>query len=94
MPILQTIAHDYICHEYIQPRNKVIEIICLIVFYGLAGRSIDGKRAYHVSHHRFWKTPDLDPPQQKMKGNFFKVQHNNKHNHNKCWVPFLLNTFF
>ena len=71
MPITQTISHDYICHEYIQPRNKVIEIICLIVFYGLAGRSIDGKRAYHVSHHRFWKTPDLDPPQQKMKESSF-----------------------
>jgi len=68
MPVSQTISHEYICHEYICPRNKVVEIISLILFYGATGRNINGKRSYHVSHHRFWKTPDLDPPQQKMKG--------------------------
>jgi fatty acid desaturase len=71
MPLVQLISHEYVCHEYVTPKNTLINWVVLIIFYGLAGRSVTAKRSYHVSHHRYWKDPEKDPPQQKMAAGTF-----------------------
>lgn len=67
MPLLQTITHEYVCHEYLQPKNKIIDFFALIIFYIFNGKSVVEKRNYHITHHRYWRDPDRDPPQLKMK---------------------------
>ena len=68
IPVLQTIIHEYICHEYISPKNKVIDFVFLLAFYMYDGGSIVHKRNFHVTHHRYWKVPEKDPTQEKMIG--------------------------
>jgi hypothetical protein len=66
MPILQTIEHEYICHQYVIPKNKIIDFVCLMLFYMLQGRGIEHRINYHMTHHRYWKDPTMDPTQQKL----------------------------
>jgi fatty acid desaturase len=71
MPLIQLISHEFICHEYVTPKNKLSELFVFIIFYGFGGRTVLSRRSYHVSHHRYWKTPEKDPPQQKMAAGTF-----------------------
>jgi hypothetical protein len=66
MPLLGIIAHDYICHEYVKPKNKIIDAICLILFY-MMGFNVTDKRNYHIYHHIMWKDKDKDPTSLKLK---------------------------
>ena len=66
MPVIVTIEHEYICHEYIVPKNKIIDFFMLLIFYIHQDNNISNKRNYHMTHHRYWKDPHLDPTQSKM----------------------------
>ena len=66
MPLMQLITHEYVSHEYIQPKNKWIDLLCLLLFYSQEN-NVQAKRDFHVMHHRHWKNVELDPAQQKMK---------------------------
>jgi hypothetical protein len=69
-PLLQLIMHEYISHEYIEPKNPTITCLLLILFYSIvfAGThsSIRTKRNFHITHHRHWKDADQDPTQLKL----------------------------
>lgn len=67
--IVQIIMHDYICHEYIKPRNSIIEILCLLIWCLFVGERIADKKTYHFFHHRNWKNNQTDPTQLKLKNN-------------------------
>ena len=67
MPLLQLITHDYISHEYIEPKNRWLDLVFLLMFY-TNERTVQGKRDFHVAHHRYWiNNPDKDPALQKMR---------------------------
>jgi len=66
MPLYTLIFHDWVSHEYIQPRNKLSKLFSLFMFY-LQDNTIRGKKNYHVHHHRHWLNQDLDPTYQKLK---------------------------
>jgi len=68
MPLFQSISHEYVCHEYIVPRNQVIGFFLMLASYAVGGQRIAPKRNYHISHHRHWKNAELDPTQVKMQG--------------------------
>ena len=65
---ISVIAHDYICHNYIRPRNKLFEILCLGFFSILLGETLLSKKNYHIHHHRYLNTDD-DPTQARLKNN-------------------------
>ena len=66
MPLHTLIFHEWISHEYVQPRNKLCKLFSLFVFYS-QDNTIRGKKNYHVYHHRHWLNQDLDPTYQKLK---------------------------
>jgi hypothetical protein len=68
MPVIQTIEHEYICHEYIVPKNKIVDFFALVLFYIHHDGNVANKRNYHVTHHRYWKDQRKDPTQEKMIG--------------------------
>lgn len=68
MPIVSTIEHEYVCHEYVVPKNKIIDFFALLIFYIHQDSKITNKRNYHITHHRYWKDPHRDPTQEKMIG--------------------------
>ena len=51
--LLQIIEHDYIMHEYIVPKNKVIEYIVTYVARISLG-NYEQVKASHMNHHYFW----------------------------------------
>lgn len=68
MPIVQLVSHDYLCHAYMRPRNRVIEAVSLWIFCMLGGR-VTEKISFHREHHRYWKDPNTDPTQRKISVN-------------------------
>ncbi len=63
-PLSQVISHNYISHEYIEPRNLLVRTLLLILFY-IRGETVSTKRNYHSYHHRMYKTnPEVDPTMQ------------------------------
>lgn len=67
MPLYQAIVHEYICHEYVKPKNDVLDFLFLLWYYCYSGSSVRAKRDFHVTHHRHWRNPDMDPTQQKLR---------------------------
>lgn len=65
MPLIQLIHHEYVSHQYIQPKNRWIDLVCLFLLY-FANTSAKDKHAWHIDHHLKWQNPDQDPIQQKM----------------------------
>lgn len=65
--LFQLIFHDWICHEYRQPKNSWIEAALLLVFYS-HDNNVSNKKNYHVLHHRMWNRPELDPTYRKLEG--------------------------
>jgi hypothetical protein len=70
MPLYIIIFHDWICHEYITPKNKFCQIFLLLIFYSQEN-TIKAKRNYHTWHHKNFMYPELDPASQKIKGASF-----------------------
>lgn len=66
MPLLQLIFHEYVSHEIIKPRNKIIDFLVLFLFY-THGQTVKNKRAFHVTHHVGYLDPTNDPTQLKIK---------------------------
>lgn len=68
LPLLQLLTHEYISHEYIQPRYKILTILFLLLVYWSTKHTIFNKKNFHFYHHKHWQDPDTDPTLQKMKG--------------------------
>lgn len=66
MHLYALVFHDWISHEYIQPRTWLLKGILLLFFY-TQDNTIKSKKNYHVYHHRFWRDRALDPTYQKLK---------------------------
>jgi hypothetical protein len=63
-PLHQIISHNYISHEYIEPRLGIFKILFLMIFYH-KGEKLSTKRNYHTFHHKMYKTnPEQDPTMQ------------------------------
>jgi hypothetical protein len=67
LPLYTIIYHDWICHEYIKPKNKIIKVLLLLLFYSQEN-TVSKKKNYHIWHHKNFKIPKLDPTYQKMQG--------------------------
>lgn len=65
MPLSQLIHHEYVSHQYVQPKNKWIDLVCLFLLYFSDTAALD-KYAWHINHHVKWRDPAIDPVQQKM----------------------------
>jgi fatty acid desaturase len=65
---LSVIQHDYICHNYITPKNNFWKAASLIYFSILTGETLLTKKNYHIHHHAYWNT-DNDPVQARLKNN-------------------------
>jgi hypothetical protein len=61
-------SHDYLVHQYIVPKNKVIDtVLSWIVFIWLNRSGSEGAKRSHMAHHIFWKDENLDPFQSDLK---------------------------
>lgn len=66
LPLQHLIFHEYISHEYIEPRNDIIGIIlCVLLFYSQE-QKMQSKKDFHVTHHKNWQNPSTDPVRIKM----------------------------
>lgn len=70
MPLTQLIFHEYFSHLQIKPKNQLVTVICMWIFCVLGGR-FRQKFLYHQNHHQYWKQPELDLTQKKIKQNGF-----------------------
>lgn len=68
LPLTQLLTHEYISHEYIQPRNRALSVVFLCLVYWLTKHTIFSKKNFHFYHHKHWQDPGTDPTLQKMKG--------------------------
>jgi hypothetical protein len=62
-PLFSLVFHEYISHEYITPRNQLVKMLTLLLWY-MFGQPIQGKKNYHIWHHRTWNDAQVDPTQQ------------------------------
>lgn len=64
-PLMDLIAHEYVAHESIKPRNRFFDLIFLVFFY-CHGQSSKKRREYHIAHHIHYLDPSKDPTQIKI----------------------------
>jgi len=67
MQLYQLIFHDWICHNYCEPRGGVLTAAMLLIFY-THDNNVHSKRNYHIYHHRHWQDQDRDPTYRKLEG--------------------------
>jgi len=65
LPLVSTTFHDYISHEYIKPKNIVIETILLVIFIFYWWTNLSLKKNYHYLHHKYTYT-DKDPTWKRL----------------------------
>lgn len=70
LPLFGLIMHDWICHEFCEPKNSALTVLMLLFFY-THDNNVKNKKNYHVLHHRTWNTPEQDPTYRKLQGRTF-----------------------
>lgn len=59
-PIAATTHHEFLAHEYIKPKNQMLEWVLLFYFIAHVFTSLKHKKGYHILHHKYENT-DRDP---------------------------------
>ena len=64
--LVYIIMHDYISHQYIEPKNKIVQFLSLMFITILTGEALLDKKNYHMAHHTRWNT-EKDPTYSTLK---------------------------
>lgn len=68
-PLFISTNHEYIMHEYIRPRNRVIEFLCFYIIVLYSFSNLKHNKKHHMLHHiHGHKRPELDPTVQRLSG--------------------------
>lgn len=67
MPLQSTTFHDFLSHEQVRPKNKVIELFVLCFFVVYSWTSLRYKKNYHFLHHKYTEK-EKDPTNIKITG--------------------------
>lgn len=65
-PVIVCGFHDYLCHNWFVPKNRIIKFILLYLIIVYLLSNIKNKYAYHVKHHMHTGDHNKDPTQIKL----------------------------